>query len=261
MIPTIVLTGAAGMIGRVLRAHFAERRRALLITDIRPLDNVQPNETVMTGDLSDPAFCNQLLAGAEAVVHMGGVSTNRPLDVLLPHNYLALFNLYEAARAQRVRRVVYASSNHATGMYPAGVRIDASMPVNPDSQYGLSKVWGEGLARLYWEKHALESVCLRIGSFLARPVVPRNLSTWLSHRDLCALVDASLDTPEVGFDIVYGVSANTRSWWDNSHARVDYRPQDNAEDYAAEIARANVPVDPREARLQGADYAADGYRR
>lgn len=259
----VLLTGANGLIGRVLRTHFAATKRPITYTDIRPLASgttQAPDDTVL-GDLTDAAFCNALLEGKNAVVHMAGVPSDAPFETVLPHNYIALFNLFEAARIHKIKRFVFASSNHATGMYPAGMQIDPSAPVNPDSQYGLSKVWGEAIARLYWEKHGIESVCLRIGSFLEKPASVRNLSTWLSHRDSCTLVDASLDTPNVGFDIVYGVSANTRSWWDNSKVRVDYQPQDNAEDFLEEIERSKKTVDPLEARLQGADFAAHHYSR
>lgn len=273
----IVLTGAGGNIGRVLTAHFAATGRPVQGTDIHPLaqDAEQAPERLtahrnehtdealpaIQGDLSVPAFCKTLLHGARAVVHLAGIANDQPFETLLQHNYVALFNLYEAARQCGVKRIVYASSNHATGMYAAGTRIDPSMPVNPDSQYGLSKAWGEALARLYWEKHGIESVCLRIGSFQPVPSSIRHLSTWLSYRDACALVDASLDTPHVGFDIVYGVSANRRAWWDNSHAKVAYRPQDNAEHYLSKIDRTLTKVDPLEARLQGAEFAAAGYSR
>jgi len=257
----IVLTGAGGMIGTVIRAYFQAEGRALTLTDLRALEPLHAGETVLQGDLSDAAFCTQLLAGADVVIHMAGVSNDQPLDVLLPHNFVALNNLYVAAHTQGVARVIFASSNHTIGMEAAGRKIDTRVPVNPDSYYGTSKVWGEALARMFWEKHGVESVCLRIGSFLPKPVSQRNLSTWLSHRDFCALLDASVYTPGLGFEIVYGVSANTRAWWDNSTSRVPYQPRDNAEDFAAEIAHAAPPADAREALYQGGDYAARGFDR
>ncbi|MCP1119117.1 NAD-dependent epimerase/dehydratase family protein [Robbsia andropogonis] len=264
----VVLTGAGGAIGRVLRAHFIETGRLGRYTDIKPLADdatVAPHAAesggFRQGDLGDPAFCRSLFDGAGAIVHMAGISVEQPFDILLQHNYVALFHVYEAARQCGVRRIVYASSNHATGMYACDMALNPSMPVNPDSLYGLSKVWGEGLARLYWEKHGIETVCLRIGSFQPRPVSIRHLSTWLSHRDACALVDASLDTPDVGFDIVYGMSGNTRAWWDNSRIRVAYHPQDNAEDYAEQILADAKPVDALESRFQGADFAATDFSR
>ncbi|WP_347557112.1 NAD(P)-dependent oxidoreductase [Robbsia sp. KACC 23696] len=263
----VVLTGAGGAIGQVLRAHFIETGRSVRYTDIKPLDSAGTSAidaagaSFVQGDLGNPAFCRSLFDGAGAIVHMAGISVEQPFDVLLQHNYVALFQVYEAARHAGVRRIVYASSNHATGMYTSDMALNPTMPVNPDSLYGLSKVWGEGLARLYWEKHGIETVCLRIGSFQPRPVSVRHLSTWLSHRDACALVDAGLDTPGVGFDIVYGMSANTRAWWDNSRIHVAYRPQDNAEEYAEQILAEGKVVDALEARFQGADFAAADFSR
>jgi len=257
----IVLTGAAGRIGSVVRAHFAAARQPLLISDIRPCLAVTPGETERVGDLCDAAFTRNLLSGVDTVIHMAGIPDDRPLAELIGPNFLALNTLYTAAQEMGVRRVVFASSNHATGMYPAGQIIDTQVAVKPDSDYGAAKVWGEALGRMFWDKHGLETICLRIGSFTERPVSVRHLSTWLSHRDLCALLEVCIEAPRLGFEIIYGVSANTRSWWDNRHSRLPYRPLDNAEDYAERIAREAPPADPLEARFQGGDFAARYFNR
>lgn len=257
----IVLTGAGGSIGTVLRAHFADTGRPLTITDIRELSGVRSSETAVVGDLSDAAFTRALLQDADAVIHMAGVSTNKSFEEILPHNIVALNNLYVAAREQGVRRVIFASSNHATGMYTTNTTLTPQVVFNPDSYYGLSKVFGEALARMFWEKHEVESVCLRIGSFLQKPTSPRHLSTWLSFPDLCALVDASLVDEQLGFEIVYGVSANIRKYWDNSSSRVAYTPTDNAETFLADIERGGIKLTDIEARYQGGDYVADDFGR
>jgi len=257
----IVLTGAAGRIGSVIRAHFDAHERPLWLTDIRPCAAIGPKETSQIGDLGDAAFVRQLLTGADTVIHMAGIPDDRPLADLIGPNFLALNQLYATAQELGVRRVIYASSNHTIGMYPVGKKIDTQVAVNPDGDYGASKVWGEALGRMYWEKHGIETVCLRIGSFVERPVSVRHLSTWQSYADFCLLLDASLIAPTLGFEIVYGVSANTRAWWDNSSSRVPYRPQDNAENFAQEILRNAAPIDPIEARFQGGDFAARYFSR
>lgn len=257
----IVLTGAAGRIGSVIRAHFDALERPLWLTDIRSCAAVGPRETARVGDLGDIAFVRQLLTGADTVIHMAGIPDDRPLADLIGPNFLALNHLYATALELGVRRVIFASSNHATGMYPSGQKIDTRVAVNPDSDYGASKVWGEALGRMYWEKHGIETICLRIGSFAERPVSVRHLSTWHSYPDFCRLLDASLAAPATGFEIIYGVSANTRAWWDNSTSSVPYRPLNNAEDYAQEILGSAVPVDPVEARFQGGDFAARYFSR
>jgi len=257
----IVLTGAAGRIGQVTRAHFASRQQALCLSDIRDCQPLGPHETTLQGDLCDLDFARRLLTGADTIIHMAGIPDDRPFAELMGPNFLALNHLYVAALESGVRRVIFASSNHATGMYPVGRTIDTLVAVNPDGDYGAGKVWGEALGRMYWEKHGIETICLRIGSFVERPISVRHLSTWLSHPDFCRLLDASLTAAAPGFDIIYGVSANTRTWWDNSRSSLQYQPLDNAETYAPEILRTAAPVDPIEARFQGGDFAARFFSR
>lgn len=257
---TILVTGAGGRVGTVLRAHWRARHRTVVLCDIRPLGDAAPNETLAIGDLHEPAFLARVLAGVDVVVHLAGNPWNHDLDAIVAPNVVGVGQLYEAARLARVGRVIFASSNHVVGMYRAGETIDTLAPVNPDGYYGVSKVWGEALARMYWEKHGVESLCLRIGSSVARPVSERHLSTWLSPRDLCGFIDAGIDAPSLGFDIAYGISANARAWWDNSTSKLGYRAMDNAEDYAADVlAHASPPANPLDAILQGGDYASEGF--
>ena len=155
-------------------------------------------------------------------------------DVAGP-NLAGAFHVFDAARRHGARRVVYASSNHATGMYPVGAPLDGSQPPRPDGIYGASKVWGEAIGRMFAERFGLEVVCLRIGSFRERPTERRELATWLSHGDAVRLVRAALTAPDVSFEIVYGVSRNTRAWWPLTGA-LGYDPRDDAEAFAAEIA-------------------------
>ncbi|RKP45061.1 NAD-dependent epimerase/dehydratase family protein [Pararobbsia silviterrae] len=256
----ILVTGAGGRVGTVLRAHWRASGRAVTLCDIRPLGDAAPNETIVIGDLLDPAFLERVLKGVRVVVHLAGNPWNHDLDAILGPNVEGVGQLYETARMQGVRRILFASSNHVVGMYHSGTRIDTHAPVNPDGYYGVSKVWGEALARMYWEKHGVESLCLRIGSSVPLPVSERHLSTWLSPRDLCGFIDAGIDVRALGFDIAFGISANTRAWWDNSTSRLGYRALDNAEDYAAAIlANASPPANPLDALLQGGDYASEGF--
>ncbi|HTJ92382.1 MAG TPA: NAD(P)-dependent oxidoreductase [Pararobbsia sp.] len=256
----ILVTGAGGRVGTVLRAHWRSRGRAVRLCDIRELGAAASNETILTGDVLDAAFLDRALDGVDVVVHLAGNPWNHGLEAISAPNVTGVGTLYEAVRLKGVQRVVFASSNHVVGMYRAGVRIDTRAPVNPDGYYGVSKVWGEAVARMYWEKHGVESLCLRIGSSVPKPVSERHLSTWLSPRDLCGFVDAGIDAETLGFDIAFGISANTRAWWDNRTSRLGYRALDNAEDYAIEVmAHAVPPVDPVEALLQGGDYASEGF--
>jgi uronate dehydrogenase len=236
---SLVLTGAGGQLGLVLRPRLLARGIPLRAVDIAPITPVDPRETTVIGDLRDPAIVDHALHGAAAVLHLAGTSVERPLPEIIENNLVALHALYEGARRHNVQRIVFASSNHTIGMYQVGQRLGLSDPYRPDGLYGLSKLWGEGMGRLYWDKYGIEGVALRIGSALPRPTEARHLSTWLGHEDLEQLVMQSLTAPISGYRPVWGVSANTRSWWDNAEAaELGYRPSQNAEDFATEIAAA-----------------------
>jgi uronate dehydrogenase len=230
------LTGAAGTIGSRLRAPLRAVTSELRLSDIAPLTAEAGNETVWPADLTDLDALRAAADGAEAVVHLGGVPTEAPFAELAAANLTGCFNAYEAARLGGARRFVFASSNHATGFYDAGHRLVGTEPVRPDTLYGVTKVYGEALGRLYHDKFGLKVACLRIGSFQDRPRDPRMLATWLSVGDAARLVLACLTSPRLEFEIVYGVSANTRSWWAAAPGRrLGYEPQDDAEAFAPEL--------------------------
>jgi len=248
----VTVTGANGALATVLRPRLLARGLQLTSTGMSLAVPAGQAEQVLAGDLRDAAAIDAAFAGAQAVLHLAGSSTERPLPEIIQNNLLALHNVYEGARRHGVRRVVFASSNHAIGMYPTGQTLALTDPVRPDSFYGLSKVWGEAMGRLYWDKYEIETVAVRIGSAVERPVERRHLSTWLGFEDLEALIWQALTVPDLGFLTVWGVSANTRSCWDNAAAAaLAYAPQQNAEDYAAAILAA---PDAR-FRHQGGSYA------
>jgi uronate dehydrogenase len=232
----LLLTGAAGGLGRVLRPRLAPWCRTLRLSDCAPMAEAAAHEEVQIAALEDAAAMLALLDGVEAVVHLGGVSTEQPWTPILQANIVGLYNLYEAARKQGVKRVVFASSNHVTGYYRQDEVIDAAAPVRPDGLYGLSKAFGENLSRLYFDRHGIETVCLRIGSATPAPENRRMLSTWLSHDDLARLVVAALTAPLVGHTIAFGMSDNAQSFWDNRLARhLGYRPQNRSDDHRAAV--------------------------
>lgn len=255
----LALTGAGGQLGRVLRPRLLARGFALRSTDVGPCAPIEPGEICIMGDLRDPALVDRVLAGAEMVVHLAGTSVERPLPEIIENNLVALHQLYEGARQHRVRRVVFASSNHTIGMYPVGQRLGLSDPMRPDGFYGLSKMWGEGLGRLYWDKYGIEGVALRIGSALERPTERRHLSTWLGYEDLERLVLCSLSARLSDYRPVWGVSANRRGWWDNREAaELGYVPLQDAEDFAAAIEAGPEPDASIAAEWQGGSFAAIG---
>jgi uronate dehydrogenase len=236
MLGRVLLTGAAGRIGSHLRAPLREAVEELRLSDIAPLEAQAPNESVHPADLADFDAVRAAAEGADAIVHLGGVPTEAPFEELAPANLHGTFHVFEAARLAGVERVVFASSNHATGFYPPEHRLIGTEPVRPDSLYGVTKAYGEALGRLYHDKFGIRVACLRIGSFQERPREPRMLSTWLSVPDTARLVLACLRSPDLRYQVVYGVSANRRSWWAAAPGRrLGYEPADDAEAFAAEL--------------------------
>lgn len=259
----IALSGAGGQLGSVVRAALIARGTPLRsAAGSKPLAPLVEGEDVMHGDLRDPAVVDRLLEGVDVLIHFAGTSVERPLPEIIENNLRGLVEVYEGTRRQGVRRIVFASSNHAIGMYPVTERLGLDCELRPDGFYGLSKVWGEALARMYWDKHGIESVCVRIGSCLERPTEPRHLSTWFGHRDLLHFLDRCVEAQDVGFLTIWGVSANTRSWWDNSGAeRLGYRPTQDAEAYAEEILARPNPLDALGQRFQGGSFVGIDYSR
>ena len=261
---TVLLTGAAGTLGRVLAAPLAAACRRLLRSDLPgPLAalGLGPGDA-RPCDLADRAAARQLLAGVDAVVHLGGVSTEQPFEPVLQANIRGVHNLYEAARLTGVRRIVFASSNHVTGCYGQDQTISPSDPPRPDGHYGLSKLFGEACAQLYFDRHGIETVSLRIGTATPTPPDRRALATWLSPGDLVRLVLAGLTARDVGALVVYGISANTARWYDAEAGwdRIGYRPLDDAEVYRTAVGHLLVSQDPASpmSRLQGGLFLGIG---
>jgi uronate dehydrogenase len=257
----LLLTGAAGGLGQQLRPRLKAYCDTLRLSDRAELGEAAPGEEVQRAELADRAAMLALLDGVDAVVHLGGISTDGPFDAIVQANIVGTYNLYEAARQHRVRRIVFASSNHVTGFYRQDQTIDATMPVRPDGHYGLSKAFGENLAQYYFDRYGLETVSLRIGSSFPEPKDRRMLATWLSYDDLERLVVASLSAPVVGHSIVYGISDNRLSWWDNTPARhVGYRPQDSSEPFRAALEKRQPQLDLNDpaVRYQGGGFVALG---
>jgi uronate dehydrogenase len=259
-IPRLLLTGAAGGLGRVLRESLAPFAVRLRVSDIAPLGSAAAHEETAPCDLADKAAVDALVAGCDAVVHLGGVSVERPFEEILGPNIQGIFHLYEAARRHGVKRIVFASSNHVIGFHRQGEMLDADSPRRPDGYYGLSKAYGEDLSRFYFDRYGIETACLRIGSSFPEPRDRRMLVTWLSYRDLTELVRCCLFAPKLGHTIVYGASANRDRWWDNAQAaHLGFVPRDSSEPFRAQAeAAANPPADDPAALYQGGGFVKAG---
>lgn len=229
----ILLTGAAGGLGKVLRERIKPWAEVVRLSDIADMGEAQAGEELVRCDLSDKAAVLALLEGVDAVLHFGGISTEAPFEPIMQANILGVANLYEAAHKHGVKRMVFASSNHAIGYYRTTDMLDANMPTRPDSMYGISKVFGEQMSRYYYDRFGLETVCIRIGSSFPQPANKRMMSTYLSYDDLTELLRCSLFAPRVGHTIVFGMSDNDSVWWDNRYAaHLGYRPKDSSSKFA-----------------------------
>ena len=238
---TVLLTGAAGGLGTLMRGLLPRYGYELRLLDMLPVEG-EPG--AITADLGDRAALREAVRGVDAIVHLAGISLEASFDKILK-----AYNLYEAAREEGVRRIVFASSNHAVGFTPRPQGDDPLIPVDtprrPDTFYGLSKSFGEDLAQLYWDKHGLETVSVRIGSCFAEPSSVRMLSVWMSPEDGARLFHAALTAEGVEHTVVYGSSANTRLWWDLSTARaLGYEPRDDSEPYAEKLIAEQGDLDP-----------------
>ena len=255
---TVLITGAAGDIGTHLRRELAGTYR-LRLSDIRPVQDLREGETFEQGDITDLERMVAVTRGVDAIVHLGGVAAEAEWERILQGNIVGCYNVFEAARRNGVKRMLFATSNHAVGFYRRDETIDHTVYPRPDGRYGLSKVFGEQLGSLYADKYGMEFFGLRIGNVNPKPLDKRRLSIWISPRDLAQLVRIGVDHPGIRFEIVYGVSDNQRSWYDNSNAtRLGYKPQDRSEAYAAEILAAHKDhADPRVETFQGGAFVVE----
>ena len=231
----ILITGAAGNVARMIRPHLRGHYR-LRLSDRRPLVDVVEGEEAVAADLGDLAGVRHAVRGTDGIIHLGGYPGESDFETILQSNIVGAYNLFEGARLEGVKRVVFASTNHVVGFYPRSETIPVNVTPRPDTRYGLSKSFGESLASLYADKYGAEVMSIRIGHILPRPDDARCLAIWISPRDLAQLMRIGLESPGIRHEIVYGMSDNKRAWWDNSNAfRLGYRPEDRSEDYAGDI--------------------------
>ena len=247
----ILLTGAAGDLGTVLRKGLAPLTQTLRLNDRAPIADPTANEEVVQCDLADMQAVSDMVAGTDAIVHFGGASRERVWQDVLDSTIRGSYHIYEAARKHQVKRIVYASSIHAVGFHTTESVPDTRVAHRPDTLYGLSKCFTEDLASLYWDKYQIETVCLRICSCFSEPQDRRQLFSFMSYDDCVRLVEAALTAPRVGHSIIYGTSDNRGRVVSNVYAtHIGYRPQDNTDAHFAKVQKAKPPLDPQEAQAK-----------
>jgi uronate dehydrogenase len=265
MTQRILMTGAAGTIGSLLRHSLAQPGRELRLLDVAAQSDVGPGESceIVTGSFLDADTMRTACQDVDVVIHLGGLSTggyswSEYLDV----NINGTFMVLEAARRAGVPRVIYASSHHAVGFAPnnTGVIVPDYSFARPDSYYGVSKVASESLCSLYHDRHGLDAICLRIGSYRTRPTDLRTLWNWLSPGDCTRLFEAAITTSSPGYRVVWGVSSNSRRIMSLDEANaIGYFPLDDAEEYASEVLASPVADDESVRDFIGGPYAAPAF--
>lgn len=262
MLKKLLLTGAAGGVGSALRPLLPRIAETVLLSDIKGVENLAGHERFQRCDLSDQDAVDKLVEGVDGIIHLGGVSVERPFDMILNGNIVGVYNLFEAARRFGRPRIVFASSNHVIGYYRRDERIDSSVPPRPDSLYGVSKAFGENLASLYFDKFGQECLSVRIGSCFPKPLNPRMLATWLDVEDLLDLCARAFEAPRLGHTIVYGASDNDEIWWDNRNAAfLGWRPKRSSAQWRAEVLANAAPERPDSPSViyQGGAFTEAGH--
>ncbi|HEY7609499.1 MAG TPA: NAD(P)-dependent oxidoreductase [Alphaproteobacteria bacterium] len=258
----VLLTGAAGGIGTRLRGMLKGAYRELRLSDVRVPKGVGKDEKFVPADLADIAAVEKIVEGIDGIIHLGGISIEKPWEMIHPANIVGCYNLFEAARRHGVKRVVFASSNHVMGFYRRRRRVGTDALVRPDSRYGVSKAFGEALGALYADKYGLRVLCIRIGNFAEKPVDMRRMSIWISPDDLVQLIRIGLEHPALRYEVVYGASDNARSWWDNAAAfRLGYRPSGRAEEHLKDAlaGQAKLPPDSVAEMFEGGPFCSDEF--
>ena len=257
----ILLTGAAGGLGQALRPRLKAHCNVLRSSDRVILGMATEQEEFVLAELANASAVMAMMQGVDAVVHLGGVSTEAAFEPILQANILGMYNLYEAARKHGVKRIIFASSNHVTGYYKQSETINAAHPPRPDGLYGVSKAFGEDLSRFYFDRYGIETACIRIGSSFPEPKDRRMLASWLSYDDLHRLITACLTTPVLGHSIIFGMSNNAVTWWDNAHAKhIGFIAKDSSDVFRdAVYARTPVPdLDDPAVQFQGGGFVKLG---
>jgi uronate dehydrogenase len=257
----VLLTGASGALGRVLARSLGAMGWKLVLTDIVPFpDPVPAGCRFVKADLNDGVAILRLAEGCGMILHFGGVSVERPFEEVLGPNIRGLYHIYEAARREKTR-VLFASSNHSIGFHERSEALDDDCQFLPDGYYGLSKAYGELMGRMYWFKHGVENVNVRIGSSFPEPIDARMLSTWLSYDDLVRLCVRATLAERVESCVIWGASANSRTYWrKDARDTLGWAPKDSADGYAGQMA-GKVSGDPVVERYQGGAYTAMEYSR
>jgi len=257
----ILVTGVSGHLGGMLFNSLSTiGYKNLIGTDLKK-KNIKKNQKFILGNLKNFKTTIKMTKGVHAIVHFGAIPIEDTQQNILNNNIIGTYNLFEAARINKVKRIIFASSNHAIGFHRRTSRLNELSTQRPDSHYGLSKAFGENLSRLYADKFNIKSMCIRIGSCLKTPEDRRHVSTWISYADLTQLVDIGIKHKLIHHEIVYGVSKNKKSWWNNSRAyKLGYKPKDSVDRFNINSLSKNEYKDQMALLFQGGVFTSANFK-
>ncbi|PVE25938.1 NAD-dependent dehydratase [Microvirga sp. KLBC 81] len=262
MLGKLLLTGAAGGVGKALRPLLPRIAQTVLLSDVNDIQDMAAHESFRRCDLGDRRAVDELVNGVDGIIHLGGISVEKPFDLILNGNIVGVYNLFEAARHHGKPRIIFASSNHVVGYYRRDQYLDNGVVPRPDSLYGVSKAFGENMASFYFDKFGQECLSVRIGSCLPKPVNPRMLATWLHVEDFLDLCARAFEAPRLGHTVVYGASDNDETWWDNRHAAfLGWKPKHSSAQWRAEVLAEAGSEDPSNPAViyQGGAFVTIGH--
>jgi len=257
----ILVTGVSGHLGGMLFNSLSTiGYKNLIGTDLKK-KNIKKNQKFILGNLKNFITTIKMTKGVHAIVHFGAIPIEDTQQNILNNNIIGTYNLFEAARINKVKRIIFASSNHAIGFHRRTTRLNELSTKRPDSHYGLSKAFGEELSRFYADKFNIKSMCIRIGSCLKSPEDRRHVSTWISYQDLTQLVDIGIKHKLIHHEIVYGASKNKKSWWNNSRAyKLGYKPKDSADQFNIHLLSKNEYNDKMALLFQGGVFTSASFK-
>ena len=257
----VLVTGASGHLGGMLFRSLADLGYKNLIgTDLRK-KNIEKKQKFVLANLKNFKSTVKITKNVYAIIHFGAIPIEDTKTNILKNNIIGTYNLFEAARINKVKRIIFASSNHAIGFHRRKKKLNHFSNQRPDSHYGLSKAFGEELSRFYTDKFNIKSMCIRIGTCLKVPKDKRHLSTWISYRDLTQLVDIGIKHKTIHHEIVYGVSKNKKSWWNNVNAyHLGYKPKDSADRFNTYLLSKNEYKDKTALLFQGGVFTSANFK-
>jgi len=271
MVKKVLITGAAGLCGSIVSNGLIKLGYKISSCDIKTSPSpaakalkIPLSKKIKKIDLRNINKVLKITKGIDAVIHFGGIPRHKPHeDVyknIIDHNIVGTYNVFEACRINKIKRIIFASSAHIMGYHNRKKKLDEKSAFRPDSHYAVSKCFGESLSRLYSDKYNIKILNIRIGSALPKPTDMRFLSTWISFRDLVHLVDIGLKSKKLYCSSVYGISKNKRAWWNNKEAyRLGYKPKDNAEKFSKDKLTKNEFKDKIALKLHGGVFTTDGF--